>query len=188
MRQRLLTLIPDQTRRFILKLLPEQKQQLWIGLSLCVAAGFIAIFWDHKLNSESPAALQPESVEEAATYIPDGFVLVPIEVANADSLDSILGKFGVVDLYVGAQDELKSRPRKLATRVKILRAPLNPSHFAVLVPDSESQKIVAVSGALTVVVQNPNKSGATLVNPDERTTPPKPHHRLSRVVVEVPDV
>jgi len=169
---------------FFRKLLPEQRKQLFLAVALCVAAGLIAFIWDQRLTDAQAATTrpEPESVEDAATYIPDGFVLVPIEVANFESLDSILGRFGVVDLFVGSDDP-RVKPRKLAEHVKILRAPLNPSHFAVLVPDNESQKIVAYSGALTVVVQNPKKSGPVLVKPDTA----KPKHR-SRVIVEVPNV
>jgi hypothetical protein len=170
------------------RILPAQKNQVSIAVGVCLAAGLIALIWDLRSSNKAHALEskpQTESVEEAATFIPDGFVLVPIEVANYESLDSILGPFGVVDLFVSS-DNPKVRPRKVAERVKILRAPLNPSHFAVLVPDSESQKIVAYSGALTVVVQNPKKSGPTLVNPD--IVPAKAKQRVSRVIVEVPNV
>ena len=170
------------------KILPEQRKQLWIAVGLCLCAGLVALVWDQRVSNQESSSrpkTQSENVESAATYIPDGFVLVPIEVANYESLDSILGAFGVVDLFVGSDDP-KIRPRKVAERVKILRAPLNPSHFAVLVPDSESQKIVAYSGALTVVVQNPKKGGPTFVNPD--AAPTKTRLRVSRVVVEVPNV
>lgn len=167
------------------KLQPELRRQLILGIGLCLIAGLIAFIWDQRTNDSKVASARPEaeSVEEAATYIPDGYVLVPIEVANYESLDSILGRFGIVDLFVGSEDP-RIKPRKLAEHVKILRAPLNPSHFAVLVPDYESQKIVAYSGALTVVVQNPKKSGPTIVKPDNT----RPKIRPSRIVVEVPDV
>jgi hypothetical protein len=161
-------------------LLPEHRKQLGFAVALCLVAGLIAFIWDQRASESTAAKPEAESVQEAATYIPEGYVLVPIEVANFESLDSILGKFGVVDLFVGSEDP-RVRPRKLAERVKILRAPLNPNHFAVLVPDNESQKIVAYSGALTVVVQNPNKSGPTLVKPDST----RPRSRPSRVIVEV---
>lgn len=177
-------------KQVISKLLPDDRRKLWLALALITASLVVSGVWDYR-RSLVPAEVstQPESVETAATYIPDGYVLVPIEVANFESLDSILGKFGVVDLFVGSDDP-KVRPRKLAERVKILRAPLNPSHFAVLVPDSESQKIVGYSGALTVVVQNPAKSGLSFVRDvkDSPTDRPRSRARRSRVVVEVSNV
>ncbi len=175
-------------KELLQKILPVQKKQASVAVGVCVAAGLIALIWDLRTSNHASASevkRQPESIDDAATFIPDGFVLVPIEVANYESLDSIIGAFGVVDLFVGS-DNPRVRPRKVAERVKILRAPLNPSHFAVLVPDSESQNIVAYSGALTVVVQNPNKAGPAFVNP--QTVPAKAKQRVSRVIVEVPNV
>ena len=89
-------------KHLLQKILPRQRRQFWIAIGLCIGAGLIALIWDQKSSGESQASArpEPESVEDAATYIPDGFVLVPIEVANFESLDSILGKFGVVDLFV----------------------------------------------------------------------------------------
>lgn len=173
-------------KNFISKILPSDRRRLWIAAGFIVAALVISIIWDQKMAAREPSSekSQAESVETAATYIPDGFVLVPIEVANFESLDSILGKFGVVDLFVGSDDP-RVKPHKVAERVKILRAPLNPNHFAVLVPDSESQKIVAYSGALTVVVQNPNKAGPTFVMSDSTQRSPRLQAKHSRVTVEV---
>ncbi len=173
-------------KNLITKLLPAKREQLWLAVGIIAAALVVAIIWDLKMTASVGANRKPdpESVESAATYIPAGFVLVPIEVANFESLDSILGQFGVVDLFVGSEDP-RVKPHKLAERVKILRAPLNPNHFAVLVPDSESQKIVAYSGALTVVVQNPKSLGPSLVIPEEQTPRARLVARRSRVTVEV---
>src|SRR5688572_13064534 len=78
------------------------------------------------------------------TVIPPGYVLVPIEVQNHEAMDSILGSYGVVDLF--AQDaDGTGRSKKVAERVKILRAPLNPNHFAVLAPEEEAPRLVKES-------------------------------------------
>ncbi len=176
-------------KNLITKLLPAKREQLWLAMGIIAAALVVAILWDYKMSSSVAENRKPEpdSVESAATFIPEGFVLVPIEVANFESLDSILGKFGVVDLFVGSDDP-RVKPRKLAERVKILRAPLNPNHFAVLVPDSESQKIVAYSGAMTVVVQNPKSLGPSFVTADTQTSRARLVTRRSRVTVEVEHV
>lgn len=143
-------------------------------------AGVLALLWDISRPAPDPS-VQLESPETASTFIPAGFVLVPIEVANYESLDSILGKFGVVDLYKPSIDG-RGRPLKVAERVKILRAPLNPSHFAVLVPDSESSRLVSEPGAFTVVVQNPNRDGTRFVKDLPRTGL---RSKGSRIAVEV---
>lgn len=147
-----------------------------------VLSGFIALYWDAKVKPE-PDAKTPEPVESAATLIPRGYVLVPIEVSNYDSLDSILGKYGVVDLYLPSENS-KLRQRKVAERVRILRAPLNPSRFAVLVKETESSRLVSYSGPFTVIVQNSNISGTGLVSSAVDSANGKPTRSKTRVTVE----
>lgn len=101
-------------------------------------------------NEETPQAL--------ATYIPKGFSLVPLEIANYQTLDSIFGPFGVVDLYV--QDATaKNYSRMVGKNIKLVRAPKNPSHFAALVPEKEIQRLMRFSGPFFAIVQNPNVTG-----------------------------
>lgn len=98
----------------------------------------------------------PASVD---TFIPLGYVLVPIELSNADSLSSLVGDVGcVVDLYV-ANNEKKSMATKVGSKIKMVRAPLNPQQYAVLVKDHESSAILNYSGPFIAVVQNPNTQG-----------------------------
>lgn len=84
------------------------------------------------------------------TYIPNGFVLVPIEIQNLASLDSLVGQYALVDLYaVGS-------PKPLAKGIKLIRSPKDPSQFAVLIKDEISQNIVRQSDKpFQVVLQNP---------------------------------
>jgi hypothetical protein len=153
------------------------RPELWLAAVL--VSGFIAYYLDSRPASrEHPR--QAEDVETAATFIPDGYVLVPIEVANFESLDSILGKFGVVDLYAPSDDP-KRQTIKIAERVRILRAPLNPSHFAVLIPETDSQRIVMHPGPLLVVVQPQSVSGTKIVYPERK----KPVTRSPRSRIDI---
>jgi hypothetical protein len=86
--------------------------------------------------------------------IPAGQSLVPIEVANYETLDSLLGPYGVVDLFF-ADPSSPGDGKKIASMVKILRAPKNPSHFAVLVPARLAPQILKYQGPFIVSVQNP---------------------------------
>lgn len=163
------------------------QQRPWIWIAAVVATVTIAFYWDHTStpNSEVHHIEDPAS---ASTYIPAGFVLVPIEVANYESLDSILGNYGIVDLYIAPETPGK-RAVKVAEHLKILRAPLNPSHFAVLVKDSESANLVEHTGPFTVVVKNPNQSGTEVVNaPIDKLGPGavdnRPAPTRSRITVE----
>lgn len=177
----------SHARSIIAPLFGDQRSWLWVAAALVSA--FLAFYWDAtgpKVKNESPT----DDPESASTFIPAGYVLVPIEVANFESLDSILGHFGIVDLYVPSEDP-KYRARKIAERLKILRAPLNPSHFAVLARESESARLVSHSGPFTVVVQNPDSSGTGVVKAFEDTESKRARSASatgrSRITVEVLD-
>lgn len=138
----------------------DKKTRTWIFA--VAAASLLAIYWNfpdaadadlsHQARLDSREGQQPSDV---TTFIPAGYVLVPIEVANFDSLDSILGPYGVVDLYLPAEAPHR-RAKKIASHVKIMRAPLNPSRFAVLLKDDESTEVMAQGGPFQVILQNPN--------------------------------
>lgn len=116
----------------------------------------------------SQGSSEPKKLAESPdTYIPAGFVLVPIDVVNKDALQSLLGNFGVVDLYIPAMEPGKLG-RKAATRVKILRAPLNPEEFAVLVREGEAPQLVHHDSGYFVVIQNPKQRGTKIVKPISR--------------------
>ena len=118
----------------------------------------IGFTWVIIPDSQKEVSNIPKSLD---TYIPEGFVLVPIEVKNYESLDLVIGKFGVVDLYqsFGA----KKKPKPIAKAIKILRSPMNPSMFAVLAPDNQAHIIVKHPGPFQVVVQNPKQVGTDFV-------------------------
>lgn len=110
---------------------------------------------EKKSDGPTPVAEKPE---EIATFIPKGQSLVPLEIANYQTLDSIFGPFGVVDLYV--QDATATNfSRLVAKNIKLVRAPKNPSHFAALVPEKEIHRLMRYGGPFFAVVQNPNTTG-----------------------------
>lgn len=92
---------------------------------------------------------------DVTTLIPRGYVLVPVEVQNYEALDSILGRFGMVDLFQGG--------RLIARNVKILRAPQNPSQFAILVAEERTDEILKTGGPLTVIVKRNESAGTEFV-------------------------
>lgn len=98
---------------------------------------------------------RPEPIEEevsADTYIPEGFVLVPIELQNVDSLSSLIGQYAVVDLFRGPNSQ------RVGKRLKLLRAPLNPQQFAVLVPEEQVSRLLESPGPFWAAIQNPEQS------------------------------
>lgn len=97
------------------------------------------------------------SPDSADTVIPAGYVLVPIQLENQDSISSLMGEFGVVNLFLSAKVTGHGRV-KVGQGLKLLRAPLNPEQYAVLVPDEESGKILEAQGPFFAVLQNPNET------------------------------
>jgi hypothetical protein len=139
----------------------------WERRLLLSAALLSAIPAVGRMLMQSPA--DPAPVERAAavdTLIPKGFVLVPIEVQNYESLDSILGRFGIVDLFQAGSESGPSR-RLVARNVRILRAPQNPSHFAVLIREQDVSRVLQLGGLFTVIVKRPRNNGTEFVNTEK---------------------
>lgn len=118
---------------------------------LCSFIFLIVVYLIFGLKTETVGQNKMEKIY-ADTMIPKGFVLIPIELANVDTVSALMGQFGVVDLFTGSMNQKGNR--KLASKVKLLRAPLNPNQYAVLVPESLSQLIMSSSGPFWAVVQN----------------------------------
>lgn len=112
---------------------------------------FIGAFIVLKLSSTEQKIITREKIF-ADTMIPKGLVLVPIELANVETISALIDQFGVVDLYAGTPTARGST--KIATKVKIMKAPLNPQQYAVLVPENLSSEIMRSVGPFWAVVQN----------------------------------
>ena len=121
---------------------------------LILMSFFLLVAWlsDRKDEPKANANSNHEALE-IDTYIPSGFVLVPITIQNLESLDSIVGQYAVVDIY-GQGDK-----SPLGSALRLVRSPKDPSQFAVLVPEADSREVVSRSHEpFQVVVQNPNQT------------------------------
>ncbi len=132
-----------------------------------IAIGVLALLWDLRHSSSPPDAPKKIDISTVDTLIPEGYVLVPIDIQNYAALDSMIGSYGVVDLFAptGTSDGSK----RVAQKVKIIRAPLNPSQFAVLIKEENSTEIARYPGAFYVMVQNPTKQGAEFTKKFKRS-------------------
>jgi hypothetical protein len=79
-------------------------------------------------------------------------VLVPIELQNSESLASLIGSYAVVDLFRGPNSQ------RVGKRLKLLRAPMNPQQFAVLVPEGEVSTLLQTPGPFWAAIQNPQQN------------------------------
>lgn len=139
-------------------LIRDKKDQL-----LLVAFVFVGIFivCASFMKTASPTEVSPDPTT-ADTVIPKGFVLVPVEIQNIETIGSMIGNFGVVDLFTTPQPQQKGGIR-VAKHIRLLRAPLNPQTYAVLVPEAEAHDLLATQGPYTAVIQNPDTQSPTEV-------------------------
>ena len=124
--------------------LSQNNKVLLLSFLILIAAYFL--FSPNNANPNKPEKIY------ADTMIPKGQVLIPIELANAESVSALMDQYGVVDLYSASANTVGAI--RLASKVKILRAPLNPNQYAVLVPENLSKHIMSLSGPFWAVVQN----------------------------------
>ena len=142
-----------------------------LNLLYYVVGGFFVIVLSFSFSKNEKPELPGKSAKSSwDTVIPTGYVLVPIEVANLESVDSLLGDKAVVDIYTIQADGKKSR-RALARKVKVIRAPQNPSVMAVLTPEAHAADILTEQGPFFIAIQNPNEQSSEFQAPKrERKT------------------
>ena len=132
-----------------LKLTSQNKILIISFVVLLVLWGILSV---KNKNAGEESVPEKNKTFYADTLIPKGFVLIPIELANFESVSALIDQFGVIDLYAGAPQMAGSV--KVVSRVKILRAPLNPNLFAILVSENSSAEIMKKPGPFWAVVQN----------------------------------
>lgn len=120
---------------------------VFIGIALLIVCNVVLSFKNNK-----PSTKAVEAPLQADTIIPAGYVLLPISLNNIESIKGLIAQFGVIDLYVSSSPQ--SPGKKLASRIKILKAPLNENEFAVLVSENLAETILKANGYFTGVVQN----------------------------------
>lgn len=142
--------------KYITALLKEKTHLIFVvGF---IILGLFSILFEFGGRNSIKESAQSTPNESPDTIIPKGYVLVPIELANAESLGSIIDEFAIVDLYTGSLPGEKGGTR-VGQKLRLIRAPLNPKTFAVLVPESEASKIVGSAGPVIAVLQNKNQKG-----------------------------
>lgn len=98
----------------------------------------------------SPSTITQNEIferESLSTFIPVGQRMVPIEILNSEALDSILGRYGIVDLYLPGQK------RSFARGVKIVKSIDGSGAWAALVSESLADELMAAGTRFHVAVQ-----------------------------------
>ena len=118
------------------------------------------ILLTYRQKPSEPAKETTTQVETADTYIPAGHVLVPIEIENVDSVSGIIGAFALVDLYTRPPNSASPEMLLVAQKIKLIRAPLNPNQYAVLVTDAESTELLKSHPRFWVTIHNQKSKAA----------------------------
>jgi len=113
----------------------------------------LMVVFSRSESTDVSVKVADESMHSPDTFIPAGFVLVPIEIQNLQNVDSMIGNYGIVDIYNGKKNE------PILRSARIIRSPLDPGQFAVMVSDRDAPVLIAETHEpLRIVLQNPASS------------------------------
>lgn len=151
-------------KKFFEKFFPPEIRSPYSIIFLIILLMYISF---KSLSSSEP---ETQSAEPAQldTFIPKGFKIVNITIPNSEVLDSIIGNKGTVDVYVPSVKK-GLEPKLLLKKAKILRAPLNPNSYGLLVPESWAPKILKHGNEFIVTIANPDETGTEIVESSSRS-------------------
>ena len=118
---------------------------------ILIILGLVFVSLTSSLFSKEKGKEEKTSLDH---MIPEGFVLMPIELANARDIKGIIGSFGVADLY--AYHGGSALPNKqAASSVKLLPPDEEEGRFSALVPEKQASLLFEYQGAFYAVAKNP---------------------------------
>ncbi|RME16574.1 MAG: hypothetical protein D6797_04250 [Bdellovibrio sp.] len=126
--------------------LQAQGKNFWMTLVLFLLIFTISAYYQTQRSSHSPRHT------DVTTYIPKGFVLVPIEIKNHVAFEALFGSFGIGNIY--SANPHQKGAQILARSVRILRSPLNSQVFGVLLPEEEVKPFLKAGPSYWVVLKN----------------------------------
>ncbi len=100
------------------------------------------------------------------TYVPSGYVLVTLQLINAEALDPLIGSYGMVDLYTVLKGKGSSSLTSdslngeltyqlIGSHLRLIRAPNNQKLFGALVPELNRALIQKLSQPAFAVIHHP---------------------------------
>lgn len=145
-------------------LVAEKQHYIYIAFCVLLSISFISKF--KKLGNKKPAT--PIISNSVDTFIPKGYVLVPIEIINPDALNDIIGDFGYVDLYSDQSQTNRPKFELLIKDIKLLKSPVDPSIIAVLSPDKMVHSIVTVNKKFKITIKSKSNKETQLARKDKK--------------------
>ena len=87
------------------------------------------------------------------TIIPNGYVLIPVKLLNAQAISAVIGSHGVADIYTTVQGE---KSKLLFSRAKIIKSiEGDDATFSILVKESKARLLSNHDSPFFAAVQNP---------------------------------
>ena len=98
----------------------------------------------------------PKEMFQISDVIPEGFVMIPVELENHAAIQGLISSHGVVDLYQALDDF--SPPHRFAESVRMVRSQAN--QFSVLIDETLAASFVRSQRMFHAVIRNSNKKGS----------------------------
>ena len=150
-------------QKFNLKKILKNEKIILYGLF--VSLGLITFLLTHSEEKVAPVMEASQDIDE---LIPQGFVLLPIDLVNREALSSIMGSTAVVDILT-VHPTTMSPQLKIASRVKLIRTPKNPDFFALLVEEQASSQILSKPGPYFALIQNKKQTKSDFYKDKQKT-------------------
>jgi hypothetical protein len=126
----------------------------WTKLAVVFFSAALVLVISSKSTVPAPPVAGDNEQDSLSTFIPAGQRIVPIEILNSDALDSILGRYGYVDLYLPGQR------RAFARGVRIVKSIDSSGAWAAIVAETMADELIANGARFQVAVQ-PSKGHPT---------------------------
>lgn len=140
------------TARLFATFYRERRDKILFGLIL---GSFLIALLSQFISPTSDTVEAPRF--EPDTHIPADFTMVTIQLANREAIDTLIGPFAVVDLYT-EPSEGQRHGRLVGKNLKLIRAPLDPMQFAVLVPNLDSHRFSNSDQRYFATIKNRNSN------------------------------
>ena len=119
-----------------------------------------------------PLFLKPTQAEQQLSLdqlVPKGFVLMPIEISNAEDIISLIGAYGVVDLY--AYSKHTGLPdKKVADYIKVIPLNTESAGLTALIPEHSALDLFEYSESFYAVIQNPSHKNSKVYKKKRKKT------------------
>ena len=137
------------------KMFASRIENITLGVLLL---GLVWTLFSHFLPDQTEAASQTDEAGETFAmdeYLPEGYVLLPLEFENQAALEPLISSFAIVNIYQTTGEDAR-RGKLVAKNVKIMRAPQNPQSFAALIPENQVANMMKGPGGYYGVIQRKN--------------------------------